>query len=133
MKKALSVLFFIVVLLCGAWADVPPQDNQPEYYYTRVMYTGNGTPERGGPVRSKRAPDRDFECDDLERGQGGYGGGWVTDYPASDCKFMWGVERLTGISVYRRAPHPMNLMDPEIFDYPYLYIVEPGQMILSDG
>ena len=26
----------------------------------------------------------------------------------------------------------MDLMDPNIFDFPYLYIVEPGQMLLSD-
>ena len=79
----------------------------------------------------KYAPLRDFKCSDLERGEGGLGGGWRTDYPASDCKFMWGVERLTRINAYREAPHPMQLMDPEIFNFPYLYIVEPGQMTLS--
>src|SRR3989449_6358302 len=132
MKKALSLLFLFVVLLFRVLADTSPPGTEPEYYYTRVMYSGVGTPERGGPFPMRYEPLRDFKCSDLERGEGGMGGGWVTDYPASDCKFMWGVERLTGISVYRDAPHPMDLMDPNLFDYPYLYIVEPGQMYLSE-
>ena len=130
MKTALSVLLLTVLLLSGASANTPP-GTEPEYYYTRVMYTGVGTPERGGPIPARYQPLRDFKCSDLERGEGGLGGGWRTDYPASDCKFMWGVERLTGIKAYREAPHPMALMDPRIFDFPYLYIVEPGQMLLS--
>ena len=123
MKTALSALFLTGILLSGASANTPP-GTEPEYYYTRVMYTGVGTPERGGPIPARYQPLRDFKCSDLERGEGGLGGGWRTDYPASDCKFMWGVD-------YREAPHPMALMDPRIFDFPYLYIVEPGQMLLS--
>ena len=70
MKKALSAVFFIVPLLCGASADTPSAA-EPEYYYTRVMYTGVGTPERGGPVPIRYAPLRNFKCSDLERGEGG--------------------------------------------------------------
>jgi len=128
MKKTLFVLFFAVVVRSGARADNPPPGTEPEYYYTRVIYTGMGTPERGGPIPLRYPPLRDFKCSDLERGEGGLGGGWRTDYPASDCKFIWGVERLTGINAYRDAPHPMDLMDPRIFEFPYLYIVEPGQV-----
>jgi Domain of unknown function (DUF4159) len=131
MKTALCILLLSLAFLSGTRAQTPAPAVEPEYYYTRVMYTGIGTPERGGPVPQKYAPLRNFKCSDLERGEGGLGGGWVTDYPASDCKFMWGVERLTSIKAYREAPHPMNLMDPRIFEFPYLYIVEPGQMILS--
>src|SRR5438876_7461757 len=123
MKKTLFVLFFAVVVRSGARADNPPPGTEPEYYYTRVIYTGMGTPERGGPIPLRYPPLRDFKCSDLERGEGGLGGGWRTDYPASDCKFIWGVERLTGINAYRDAPHPMQLMDHSIFDFPYLYIV----------
>src|SRR6266568_3089269 len=95
MKKALFVLFFAVVVRSGARADNPSPETEAEYYYTRVIYTGVGTPERGGPVPLRYPPLRDFKCSDLERGEGGLGGGWRTDYPASDCKFIWGVERLT--------------------------------------
>jgi hypothetical protein len=133
MKTAVSILILTGILLSAAAADTdtPPAGGQPEYYYTRVMYNGVGTPERGGPFPGRYPPIRGFKCSDLERGEGGLGGGWRTDYPASDCKFIWGVERLTSIKAYREAPHPMLLMDPSIFEFPYLYIVEPGQMILS--
>src|SRR5262245_20450816 len=132
MKRAVSAFLLIAALLSGASADTPAPDTEPEYYYTRVIYTGVGTPERGGPDPFKYAPLRGFKCSDLEPGEGGGGGGWRTDYPASDCKFIWGVERLTSVKAYREAPHPMELMDPNIFDFPYLYIVEPGQMLLSN-
>src|SRR5215467_9383795 len=131
MKAAGCVLLLIIASLAGASAETALPGTEPEYYYTRVMYTGVGTPERGGPIPVRYAPVRNFKCSDLERGEGGLGGGWRTDYPASDCKFMWGVERLTKINAYREQPHTMPLMDPTIFDFPYLYIVEPGQMMLS--
>lgn len=128
----LSAAIFSGFALSGVRADTAPA-TEPEYYYTRVMYTGVGTPERGGPRPIRYPPDTDFKCSYLQRGEGGRGGGWLTDYPASDCKFVWGVERLTGIKVYREAPHTMDLMDPRIYDFPYLYIVEPGQMTLSEA
>jgi len=131
LKTVLSVLFMALLLLSGALADTPAPGTDPEYYYTRVMYTGVGTPERGGPFPARYQALQGFKCSNLERGEGGLGGGWRTDYPASDCKFMWGVDRLTRIRAYREAPHPIALMDPDIFNFPYLYIVEPGQMLLN--
>jgi hypothetical protein len=132
MKKRLLSVCFTSMLLPGALAETSAPGTEPEYYYTRVMYTGVGTPERGGPRPYRYDPLRNFKCSDLERGEGGLGGGWRTDYPASDCKFIWGVERLTSIKAYGEAPHPMELMNPRIFDFPYLYIVEPGQMLLNE-
>jgi hypothetical protein len=69
------------------------------------------------------------ECATLAEGEGGRGGGgaWATDYPASDCKFMWGVERLTNIRVYDRSPHTVAIMDEELFKFPYIYAVEVGR------
>ena len=130
MKKTLSVLFFILVVLSGARADVTPE-TAPEFYYTRVMYTGHGRGAFGGGF-GKARPITGFKCSDLAPGEGGYGGGWMTDYPASDCKFMWGVERLSGIKVFREAPNTIDIMDANLFKFPYLYIVEPGQMYLSE-
>ena len=71
----------------------------PEFYFTRLVY-GNGI----GPARTPRL---DFRCADLEAGEGGtrFGGGWGTDFPASDCKFMWGIQRLSNIRVYDKSPH----------------------------
>jgi hypothetical protein len=44
---------------------------------------------------------------------------------------MWGVERLTGVSVYDKSPNVVSALDPELSKYPYLYIVEPSRMVLT--
>src|SRR5215813_9487487 len=80
MKAASLVLLLIIASLAGASAETAPPGTEPEYYYTRVMYTGVGTPERGGPVPIRYRPDNDFKCSDLSPGEGGGGGGWRTDY-----------------------------------------------------
>jgi len=59
MKTALSGLLLTVILLSGASANTSP-GTEPEYYYTRVMYTGAGTPESGGPVPMRYPALRDF-------------------------------------------------------------------------
>src|SRR5262245_58114633 len=116
------VLAFTLFVIPGLAQTEP--ETVPEFYFTRLVY-GNGT----APART---PIIDFRCEDLEAGEGGtrYGGGWGTDFPASDCKFMWGVERLTNIQVYDKSPHLVTALDPKLFDYPYLYIVSPHRMIL---
>jgi hypothetical protein len=43
---------------------------------------------------------------------------------------MWGIQRLTNARISMK-PHPIDIMDPNLFDYPYIYAVEPGQMELS--
>lgn len=63
---------------------------------------------------------------------GGWGGGrWATDYPDSDLNFSYRLHELTALEV---DPHGkiVELSDEAIFDYPFLYMIEPGQMYLSD-
>ena len=130
MKKLLlttaSVLVVSLSVLFGL-ADTG-SDTTPEFYFTRLVY-GNG-------YGAARTPVLNFRCEDLAAGEGGGGfgrggGSWATDFPASDCKFMWGVERLTGVRVYDKSPHVVAATDPQLFKYPYLYIVEPSGMYLT--
>ena len=55
---------------------------------------------------------------------GGWGK-WATDYPDSDLNFSFRLNQLTSLRV---MPDPiiLDLTDPAIFDYPFLYIIEPG-------
>src|SRR5262245_51138931 len=110
-----SVLALALFVLPGL-AEIEPESH-PEFYFTRLVY-GNGF----GPAR---VPQLNFRCTDLQAGEGGtrFGGGWGTDFPASDCKFMWGIQRLSNIRVYDKTPHLVTAMDPRLFEYPYLYIV----------
>jgi len=61
----------------------------------------------------------------------GYGGGWATDWPDSDLNFSFRLQQLTSLKV---NPDPINLelTDPRLFDYPFLYLVEPGRLEFSD-
>jgi hypothetical protein len=67
------------------------------------------------------------------RGWGGYGGGkWATDYPDSDLNFSFRLQQLTSLEV---DPHGkiLELTDPALFDYPWLYLIEPGNMYLEEA
>ena len=126
MKHAYLIVGLVLALalfVLPGLAQIEPETT-PEFYFTRLVY-GNGN----GPART---PNIDFRCEDLEAGEGGtrFGGGWGTDFPASDCKFMWGVERLTNVRVYDKSPHLVTALDPKLFSYPYLYIVSPHRMYL---
>ena len=63
------------------------------------------------------------------RGYGrGYGGGtWTTDYPEADNNFIVGLREWAGTNL-KIAPRPeaLEIMDERLFDFPLLYIVEPG-------
>lgn len=66
----------------------------------------------------------------------GYGrrwrGSWATDWPKADEQFILGLRgwarSLLDIS---DDPGTISALDPQLFEYPFLYIVEPGQMLLS--
>ncbi len=57
---------------------------------------------------------------------------WYTDWPKSDRQLIMGLQRLSNVRI---AEHervvPLN--DPNLFQYPFLYTSEPGQMVLSDA
>ena len=58
---------------------------------------------------------------------GGFGyGTWSIDFPDADMNFLRGVSRLTNIKV-ERDPIVLRFDDEQIFDYPFLYMLEVGQ------
>lgn len=59
-------------------------------------------------------------------GRRGFGGSWAIDFPDADMNFLRGVSRLTNIRVMS-DPIVLRLDDDEIFDYPFLYMLEVGQ------
>ncbi len=56
---------------------------------------------------------------------------WSHDYPVAEFNFYEALERTTKIHV-GRPPVVLELSDPRIFDYPVLYLCEPGYWIMSD-
>jgi len=71
--------------------------------------------------------------DEYGRGYGrrGFGGGrWATDYPDSDLNFSFRLHQLTSMEVDPDGV-VLELTDPKLFDYPFIYIVEPGYLVFS--
>ena len=63
---------------------------------------------------------------------GGYGGGWRTDHPDSDLNFSFRLQQLTSMKV-EPVPKIVSLTDDELFDHPFIYMIEPGGITLSDA
>ncbi|WP_165219405.1 DUF4159 domain-containing protein [Aquisphaera insulae] len=65
------------------------------------------------------------------RGRGWGGPGWDTDWPDSDLNFSYRLQQLTSLKV---NPNPVivRLTEDRLFDYPFIYIIEPGGLVFSD-
>jgi hypothetical protein len=61
----------------------------------------------------------------------GWGGGWATDFPDSDLNFSYRLQQLTSIKV-NHVPISLRLTDPRLFDYPFLYMIEPGSLEFAE-
>lgn len=103
---------------------------------------------RGGRFR-RRAPDRSeyrqwenpdgfkqdvFTFVRVQYDSWGYsrrGGGWANDYPDCDWNFSARVEQLTSLKVDPNG-RVVRLTDPELFDYPFIYMSNINRMALSD-
>ena len=78
-----------------------------EFYFSRVRYSGYGRGFRRW-------------------------GGWATDYPKADQIFLSFIDRLlSNLDAYERG-HVVNLDDPAIRRFPYLYALEVGGMNLTE-
>lgn len=64
-------------------------------------------------------------------GYGGYGRKWATDFPDSDLNFSLRLQQLTALKV-NPDPVVVDLTDPSLFDYPFLYMIEPGNLMFGE-
>ena len=61
----------------------------------------------------------------------GRGGGWQTDYPDSDLNFSYRLQQLTSMKVDPNGKI-LEITDPRLFDYPWVYMIEPGGIVLNE-
>lgn len=60
------------------------------------------------------------------------GGNWATDYPDSDLNFSYRLHQLTSLEVDPNGKI-LELTDDALLDYPFIYIIEPGRMWLTEA
>src|SRR5262249_15584564 len=58
-------------------------------------------------------------------------GDWWVDFPDSDLNLSFRLQQVTSIKVDPDGK-VLRLTDPELFDYPWIYMVEPGSLLLRD-
>lgn len=62
---------------------------------------------------------------------GGWGDKWRVDWPDAELNFSYRLQQLTSLHT-----HPdgivLELTDPRLFDYPFIYIIEPGELYFSE-
>jgi hypothetical protein len=61
----------------------------------------------------------------------GSGGGWATDYRDADLNLSFRLHQLTSLQVDPEAAI-VDLTSPDLFNYPFIYIVEPGRLEFSE-
>jgi hypothetical protein len=64
--------------------------------------------------------------------RGGSGWGWITDFPDSDLNLSFRLQQVTSMKVNPDG-RVIRLTDPALFDYPWIYMVEPGGLEFKDA
>ena len=56
---------------------------------------------------------------------------WRIDWPDADLNFAWRLQQMTSLKVDPNGK-VIEINDPELFRYPWIYIVEPGDLEFTD-
>lgn len=92
------------------YIPTPPDANEKtEFYFARLRY-------------------RNVQASGMwaMRGQ------WTVDYPKADRQFLQGLRRLSRIHA-NSVEHIVDLVSDDIFNYPFVYVVEAGHWDLPDS
>ncbi len=132
-RRLLYVVSLVAVLLLAALAVA-----QRGRYRGREFEPGqvdrNGVPEWKNDERFKHDIFTFVRIRySSHGGYGGWGGGrWSTDYPDSDLNFSFRLHQLTSLEVDPNGKI-LDLTDDALFDYPFIYLIEPGRMYLEEA
>ena len=67
--------------------------------------------------------------------QGGWGrrgrGNWATDYPDAELNFAYRLQQMTSLKVNPNSI-VVELTQPDLYNYPFLYIIEPGRLVFME-
>lgn len=83
----------------------PAEDSDRGFYFTRGRYSGGGS---------------------------GISGSWATDFEKADRQFLVVLNRIMDIDAFP-CENPVELDDPALRQFPFLYMVEVGNMSLGSS
>ena len=120
MNHRRRLLLFLVLLILGA-AAVQAQRSRGGARFNPFL-----------GVSQNEHPDTEFVLARWHYTAGWRGDGWAHDYPTAEEHILQIMKEVTGINVERLSYRVVELSSPEIFDYPFAYVSEPGEMLLTD-
>jgi hypothetical protein len=87
-------------------------------------------------MRQNEPPDTEFIFARLHYGvsrRARFGGtGWAHDYPVAEQHINQIIGEATGLNIERMSYRIVEMGSPEIFQYPFTYISEAGEMNLTE-
>jgi hypothetical protein len=114
-----------VVLLAQLWDTA---DAQRRFSRRVPSFDRNGVPTWEVDAEM---PDEVFTFVRLRYESSHRGGAWATDYPDAELNLSYRLQQLTSM-----RSHPdgkvLDITDPALFDHPFAYMIEPGDIVLSD-
>ncbi len=138
-SRARLSLFLLLVCAGGVWAQFG--GGRRGWGRGRGGYDGDartareipshstGTPEWQNPTA--HAKDVFTFCRLRYEGNGWRGAGWTTDLPDSDLNLSFRIQQMTSMRVDPDG-RILSITDPELADYPFVYIVEPGGLSFTE-
>ena len=118
-----------LVLACLLAALFLAGDNTPAQRFRSTGDDRRGVPDWSVPPEFA---DDVFTFVRIRYGSYGRWSQWATDYPDSDLNFSFRLQQLTSLKVDPKG-RVLELTDEALFDYPSIYIVEPGRLRFTEA
>lgn len=125
-----SILKCTLLLLMAALLIAAPATGQGRFGPGRRDPQGRRFERPPRPVLTVK---REFTFARLEYTSSGWGQSWQVDWPKADEQFLLGMNQWvrSGLDI-SEEPTTVGIKDPAIFEYPFIYVVEPGAIELSE-
>src|SRR6185437_11356415 len=152
MKKKWLLVFLLLIVAAGICAAQNWGRRRRYYSGGNIIETEGGVPVDETKVRTAReiashstgtpiwTNKPGFEKDvftfvriirDRDPDSSWSAGSWITDFPDSDLNLSFRLQQVTSIKTDPNG-RTIRLTDPDLFNYPWIYMVEPGSLLLRD-
>jgi hypothetical protein len=121
-RAALALLLSVVALLTAGDAEAQRGRSR-----TMMPIDRNGVPTW---EVDPEMPDELFTFVRLRYNSFYRGAAWATDFPDAELNLSYRLQQLTSMRAHPEGKI-IDIDDPALFDHPFIYCIEPGDMALS--